>query len=166
MIGLACNCAEEVSGSMIFRRLFIIVTSISFTRGLISGFIPFLHTITPKRELLPEELAIKMAQLHVISSVSLWSLFIIFLLLLYFLCSPSNLGREYRKILITLVLSSSMGLFMGGLIGYILGALYIGKIPHVGGAILCGLSTAMYFFNYSFAGFTIVALSYFRRAKR
>jgi hypothetical protein len=155
---------------MMFRRLFIIVTSISFIRGLISGFIPFLHTltltITLKSELPLEERATKMAQLQAISSVSLCSLFIILLLLLYFLCNPSNLGREYKKILITLVFSSSIGLFMGGLIGDILGALYTGKIPHVGGAILRGLSTAIYFDYYLFAGFTIVALSYFRRAKR
>lgn len=142
-------------------RLLTIVMPITIVKGLISGFQPYMQIILLKCGLPPIELAVKMTQYNAIFSVFTWLLLITFLLSLYFLYKPQNLPREYRKLLLSLFVLTLLGLFIGGTLGHIFGALYAVESPHVLVAISQALSTVLAFPPYLFGGFTVIALSYF-----
>jgi len=64
--------------------------------------------------------------------------------------------------LIELIVMSFLGLFVGGALGHIFGALYIGENPHTLTVASQALSAATQFLLYSFGGFVAIALSYFK----
>lgn len=143
-------------------NLLAIVMPITIVRGLISGLQSSLQVMMLRWNLSPRELSTMTLQYHVIFSILAWSLLIIFLLSLYFLYRTTTLMKDYKKVLVELIAASFLGLFLGGAAGHIISGFYMEEPPHVLTVIFEGLSACTHFLIYSFGGFTVIALSYFR----
>lgn len=150
---------------IISDRLTIIVLVLTVVRGLVSGLQPFMYSTLLWDGLPPADFAVRYMQFTLMFSVVSWMLFLVFLLTLFFLYKPLNFGKEYKWILLKLFLGSFIGLFFGGVVGYMVGVIYVGQHPQIFASIMQGLSSAGMFLLYGFAGFAITALSYFRRGR-
>ncbi|MCS7365529.1 MAG: hypothetical protein NDF54_08845 [archaeon GB-1867-035] len=156
MIGMVSAYAyanTREHGLIVYRPLLPLTFIISFVNGLISGLEPFLRTIILSKALSPEEIAIKMTQLHVTLSAIYWLLLLTFILLLYFLYRPLNLKRKYKGILVTLTLASITGIFTGSFLGFILSNIFMGKKPYMLCIMLHSLSMTSKSIIYILAGF-------------
>jgi len=145
---------------MILRKPFIIV----FLICLLSGFIGYLPVLT----MLYYGSNMARSLISTLSKISLQILYILLFILVYLLCKPHNLRREYKSILITSFIASVLGLVLGNTIGIVALSLWhhhsisllsmLFSIVHfiITQLIVCTFSSL----KYVFAVFTATTIAY------